>query len=44
MFMKYARLNKNIFSDDELSKKVIYNYRTVLTALDYGFTELYVFD
>lgn len=42
--MNEARKNKNTFPTDELNKKLIYNYKPVLTPLDYPFVQVYIFD
>ena len=42
--MSVARLNPNKFPQEELNKKLIYNYKPVLTPLDYAFVQIYIFD
>ena len=44
VFMKYARLNKNVYPLDELKRDLIYNYQPILTPLNYMFVQVYHFD
>lgn len=43
-FVDIARKNPNVFPEEELGKKLIYNYHPILTPLDYAFQQVYIFD